>query len=169
MKFKLLNKIKHKGALTVEVGLIFCLVIAIGYFFLPQNGLIQSMDRIVDKVLGRVTSDTGNYQPSGLGVVPEIPESHPEIKDPTALGIVRDAVRDRFSVQEYKKNQGDTFENIISVSIIEHENGTRELLFLSNTDGKWKTANSFFKQGHHEQELLAAMQDVPAGEYKMQN
>lgn len=142
-------KLRH-GVLTVEVALIFSLVIVLGHFFLPENGLSEHVDKIINIVLGRVTSDTGDYSPSGSGVVPDLPQQE-EVKDTTAVSVVKDAVQQNFA--DHGKKNDINFEDIIAVNIVE-TGGKREVYFQTKENGDWQTVNQFFQSGHNSENII---------------
>lgn len=164
---KYLKNVKLRlGVLTVEVALIFSLVIVIGHFFLPENGLMKHLDGIIDVVLGRVTADTGDYRPNGSGDVPEPPQGE-EVKDPTALGSVQDAVRKQFEEKANGHGNKVTYEGVTAVKI-ERQGEEYKVNFLIN--GKWEEINQYFSGGNSSQDIINNINgDVVPGIYYLKH
>lgn len=131
-------KLRH-GILSVEVALIFSLVIVIGHFFLPENGMMKHLDGIIDVVLGRVTADTGDYKPSGLWEPPEpTPEEPPVNKNTQAKSVLIDALKEAFGRVECHKK--DVLNTITEVQIDQEGNIT----FFTTNNNQPVPANSCF-------------------------
>lgn len=143
---KYLKNVKLRlGVLTVEVALIFSLVIVIGHFFLPENGLMKHLDGIIDVVLGRVTADTGDYKPSGLWDKQEpTPEEPPVNNDTLAKSVLIDALKEAFDSPECHKP--DVLNTITEVEIDKDGNIT---FFTNNNDHKVQATSCFRRNGNH--------------------
>lgn len=154
-------ELRH-GILSVEFALIFSLVIVIGHFFLPGNGMMKHLDGIIDVVLGRVTADTGDYKPSGMWEPSEpTPEEPPTNTDPTADGVVVEALREAFSGVHSKDNT--IMYNIIAVKIVSDGNGKRKITIQTNVNGGFQNLESYFS-GNGSDIISGIINGVPGGD-----
>lgn len=155
--FKYLKNLKlRQGILTVEYGLILSFVITIGYFFLPGNGLEEKVDGVINVVLGRVSSDTGNYGPSGLGNVPE-PPAQEENKNPMANSVVIEALKEAFRSDHCTNH--DILNNIITVQI---QNG--KIQIQTNGSDKMQSVEKYFNHGNGSQTIMNIINGMDGGD-----